>query len=483
MTNVKQPNIILIISEQHRGDCLGIERHPVLQTPNMDSLAAGGVRFTRAYSSCPTCIAARRSILSGQFPRTHGMVGYCDDVPWTEAPMTLPGALRNAGYHAVHIGRDMHQKPRRQRYGFDQMIINADYNEWLEHQAPKRGGFFGSGIRNNDFTAYAWPLEDYLHHTNWTVSQALEFLAKRDPSMPFFLNLSFFAAHPPLQPPRFYFERYLRTGVPEPVIGDWATPPANDGLGVANGGTSVKLEGEALLSARAGYYGLINHLDDQLRRLLNPFTGLVDMRNTIVMFVSDHGEMLGDHYRWHKAVAYEGASRIPFFMQAPQSYGISPGSVISEVVALEDVMPTLLDMAGVAIPNSVEGKSLLPMMRHGGGAVRDYLHIEHSPSQHSLTDGHEKYIWHVSNGREQFFDIAHDSAELCDLAAKVDARERVAKWRRVLIEELRHRPEGFSDGSQLIAGRPYPPVLPHALPEDKPRELPAQNQQQQRLRL
>jgi arylsulfatase A-like enzyme len=361
----------------------------------------------------------------------------------------------------------MHQTPKRQRYGFDHMVINDDYIAWLEQQAPERGGLFGSGILNNDFTACPWPLADYLHHTNWTVSRALEFLEKRDPAVPFFLNLSFLAAHPPLQPPRFYFERYIRTGVADPVIGDWATAPANDGLGVPNGGMSVKLEGEALLSARAGYYGLINHLDDQLRRLLSPFTGLLDMRNTIVMFVSDHGEMLGDHYRWHKAVAYEGAARIPFLVQAPERYGVKPGTVVSEIVALEDVMPTLLDMAGVAIPGSVEGKSLLPMMRQGGGAVRDYLHIEHSPRQHCLTDGRDKYLWHVADGREQFFDLRNDPDELRDLGGKAEAQERIARWRETLIRELHGRPEGFSDGNRLIAGRSYPPVLPHALSEEE----------------
>ncbi len=103
-----RPNIILIINEQHRGDCLGIAGHPVLTTPNMDSIAGQGVRFSQAYTSCPSCIAARRSILSGQFPRTHGMVGFGPDVEWINAPaLTLPGALSEAGYQAVHIGRSI----------------------------------------------------------------------------------------------------------------------------------------------------------------------------------------------------------------------------------------------------------------------------------------------------------------------------------------------------------------------------------------
>jgi arylsulfatase A-like enzyme len=460
----QRPNIILIITEQHRGDCLSIEGHPVLQTPQMDNIAGRGVRFTRAYTSCPTCIAARRSILSGQFPVTHGMVGYRDGVEWVHAPVTLPAALAAAGYHTFHVGRSMHQTPARKRYGFDHMVIHEDYNEWLEEKAPGRGGFFGSGIRNNDHTAYPWPLEDYLHSTNWTIERGLDMLAKRDPSRPYFLNLSFLAAHPPLQPPKPYFERYLRTGVPQPHIGDWAVPPPNRGLGRDNGSTSIQLEGEALLSARAGYYGLINHLDDQLRRILYPARSPADLENTIVMLVSDHGEMLGDHFRWHKIMPYEGSARIPFLLQAPSRFSIEPGTVISELVCLEDVMPTLLDMAGVPIPETVEGRSLLPLMQGRGGRVREQLHIEHASSYHCLTDGREKYIWLVRDGREQFFDLADDPHELHDQARVPARQERLAFWRAAMVRELAGRPEGFSDGRTLIPGRPYPPVLPHALP-------------------
>lgn len=460
----QKPNIILIITEQHRGDCLSIDGHPVLLTPNMDHIAGAGARFSRAYTSCPTCIAARRSILSGQYPDTHGMVGYHDHIEWPHAPVTLPGALAAAGYHTYHAGRDMHQTPRRKRFGFQHMRILDDYFRELDEKIPDAGGWRGSGIMNNDYTAYPWPHADYLHHTNWTVSEGLRFLRDRDPSCPFFLNLSFLAAHPPLQPPAAYFERYLRTGVPEPYLGDWATPPANKGMGLDVGSQPVQLTGEKLLSARAGYYGLINHLDDQIRRILNPFTGDVDLSNTIVLFTSDHGEMLGDHYRWHKMMPYEGSARIPFLLQAPARYGITPGTVLDEVVCLEDIMPTLLDMADVPVPDTVEGHSLLPMMQGRGGKVRDRLHIEHAPAHHCLTDGRRKYIWLVADGREQFFDLEADPHELVNLTDHPERQDEIASWRKELVDELKGRPEGFSDGEKLIPGCSYSAVLPHALP-------------------
>ncbi|MHB9033393.1 MAG: sulfatase-like hydrolase/transferase, partial [Anaerolineae bacterium] len=149
-----RPNILLIMTDQQRGDCLSCAGHPVLMTPNMDTIAENGVRFTQAYSTCPTCIAARRSLLSGQFPRSHGMVGYRDGVPWN-APVTLPAALTRAGYQTALVGRSMHQYPERARFGYEQMVIHShgstsDYERWLAQRAPDSGGWMGFGITNND---------------------------------------------------------------------------------------------------------------------------------------------------------------------------------------------------------------------------------------------------------------------------------------------------------------------------------------------
>ena len=114
---------------------------------------------------------------------------------------------------------------------------------------------------------------------------------------------------------------------------------------------NVNLVGEALLCARAGYYGLLNHLDDQIRRLVNPITGVerITGNNTVVALTSDHGEMLGDHYLWRKTVPYEPSARIPLLLRAPRRFGIEPGTVVQEPVGLEDVMPTLLDLADIPI--------------------------------------------------------------------------------------------------------------------------------------
>ncbi len=463
-----RPNVLIIMTDQQRGDCLGIEGHPVLQTPHLDHLAATGTRFTRAYSTCPVCIPARRSLMSGQFPATHGMVGYKDNAEW-DPPATLPGIFRDAGYHTAIVGRCMHLYPPRKRYGFDHMCVShvghglvGDYEGWLAQQHPwGKDDIYGAGLFSSGWTARPWHLPEHLHPTNWTVDRAKDFLRTRDPSCPFFLVVSFLAPHPPLNPPDYFFNEYLRLPVHEPVIGDWATPPPQDGRGTRPESDRVNLTGEALRLCRAGYYGLISHVDSLVGSLFkSSFGGLTheENENTIVVFTSDHGEMLGDHYLFRKQQPYEGSARIPLLVRGTRDMRLPEHHTSDLPVCLEDIMPTLAEMAGLEVPKSVEGRSLAAMTR---GPVareqwRSHLHGECAPRfGHYLTDGREKYIWHPTDGREQLFDLVADPGELQDLAAKPKSADRVAAWRNRLIAQLRDRPEGFTDGKQLSPGRPY----------------------------
>jgi arylsulfatase A-like enzyme len=245
--------------------------------------------------------------------------------------------------------------------------------------------------------------------------------------------------------------------LPAPVIGDWARPPESGALGTGVSSTNVDLRGEALRCARAGYYGLINHVDDQIRRFLNPVTGIRKMfgDNTVVLLTADHGEMLGDHYLWRKSLAYEPAARIPLLLRAPKGYGLGTGKVLNQPVCLEDIMPTLLEFAGIEAPETVQGRSLLPLLRGEEGPWRERLHIEHSPRHHALTNGRRKFIWDAKDGREQFFDLDEDPTECRDLAKSPEYEGEIGEWRQQLVEALAQRPEGFSDGKRLVPGQPY----------------------------
>lgn len=467
MDDITQPNILLIMPDQMRGDCLSLAQHSVLLTPNIDEIGGQGAFFTHAYTTCASCIPARRSLLTGQYPATNGMVGYQEGVP-IDRP-TLTEHLRNGGYATAIAGRYMHQSPYDAAYGFETRLLGStyklddDYAQMLGAAVPELGGIRGLGLSFNGWQARPWSLPDHLHPTHWTAQQARHIIASQADERPLFLATSLYAPHPPLCPPAFYMERYLRQTLPPAAIGDWAIPPTAEGRGAGVDAHHVHLSGEALQSAQAGYFGLINHIDDQLYWLIQEFktrSRAMD-RPWVIIFTSDHGEMLGDHYYFRKCEPYEGASHIPFLIQASPEMGLVPGLICDAPVCLEDLMPTLLAMSGQTIPESVDGENLLPVLRGETDVSRPWLHGEHAPcygedqAYHFLTDGRRKYIWRPLDGSEQFFDLETDPRELRNLAADREYAGALATWQQRLVVHLHDRPEGFSDGDQLIPGRPY----------------------------
>ncbi|NLD73062.1 MAG: sulfatase-like hydrolase/transferase, partial [Chloroflexi bacterium] len=217
-----RPNIILIVADQWRGDCLSIAGHPVVHTPHLDEMALSGVRFNRAYTACPSCIPARAGLYTGMAQEHHGRVGYRDGVAW-DYPVTMAGELTAAGYQTQAIGK-MHVYPERSQMGFQNVILHDgylhysrkqfaqaydmvdDYLPWLRRELGRDADYFDHGVNCNSMVARPWDKEEYLHPTNWVVSQGIDFLRRRDPRKPFFLYLSFHRPHPPLDPPAWAFE-------------------------------------------------------------------------------------------------------------------------------------------------------------------------------------------------------------------------------------------------------------------------------------
>jgi arylsulfatase A-like enzyme len=256
--------------------------------------------------------------------------------------------------------------------------------------------------------------------------------------------------------------------LPPAAIGSWAEQPENDGLGRGIDAHRVCLEGDVLRNTQAGYFGLINHIDDQLYWLITDFRSACRKANRpgIVVFTSDHGEMLGDHYLFRKCEPYEGSSRIPLLICGTPEQGLKQGQENNRPVCLEDIMPTLLEIAGVQVPETVEGKSLVPVLQGERESIREFLHGEHATcysteqGYHMLTDGTMKYIWQPHDGREQLFDLNDDPKELTDLAIQERYSDTLILWRQRMVTELASRPEGFSDGKKLITGCRYDAVMP-----------------------
>lgn len=446
--------------------------HPVVQTPTLDALAAEGVLFRRAYSTVPSCIPARFALLTGQQPQTSGIVGYASR-PITVT--TLPAALTAAGYSTVMVGRNMHQSPESGAVGYQQQILAStyiaddDYDRELKRVAPESGGIRHVietlGVDTNRWPAKPWSLREELHPTNWIVRRSREIIGQAPPEKPLFLTSSFYAPHPPLFPPARFFDKFYNAKLPPTAMGDWvdraALKPEGDRTGAR-----ILLTGDTLRRAQAGYFGLIEHLDEQLAALVADFKARSEKagRGWVIFVTSDHGEMLGDHGYFRKCEPYEGAGNIPFLIAASPGLGLLRGARSMRPVGLEDVMPTLLDLAAVNRPASVDGQSLVPALHDAQASIREWLHYEHAPIYseeqgfQALTDGRFKYIWRPKTGREQLFDLNADPHEEHDLALESTHGADIERWRAVLIRRLAGRPEGFSDGTKLIAGRPYPRI-------------------------
>ena len=467
----ERPNILLILTDQQRGDCIGRDPHapPPLQTPNLDWLARSGAHFHHGYSECPSCLPARRALMSGMAPAANGAVGF-QKADWNP-PHTLAGELSRAGYQTEMIGK-AHLFPLRRRYGFDHVQLadatrgpDNDYVDWLRnhHGRAEIDPGMAHGVSANGWVGRPHHLPEEQMHSFWVVDRAMEFLQKRDPTAPFFLNISFIDPHPPLTPPAFYYQRYIERELPDPVVGDWAPPFDGPQTGLHPNATRICLDEWQMKCARAAYYGMVNFIDDRLGRLIQ-FAGRLD--DCLVLFTSDHGEMLGDHNHFRKTWPYEASARVPFIARAPASWDLPAEVCCSSPVGLQDVMPTLLDAAGVDIPENCTGHSLLPIMRGEQQSVRSVLHGEHAgcydyaDGNHFLTDGRNKYIWYSQTGREHLFDLDSDPHEKRDLALMPDADQRLADWRGRLIDVLRDRPEGFTDGERLLSGKPHDDFIP-----------------------
>lgn len=462
------PNILLIMTDQMRGDCMGIAGHPDVKTPYLDHLAATGVRYTNAYTACPSCIPARCALHTGLSQEHHGRVGYRDRVAWNY-PVTLAGELTKAGYYTQCVGK-MHVHPLRNLMGFHHIELHDgylhayrggnvayaenqrvadDYFYWLKTQLGIDRDVTDCGLECNSFTARPWMYEERLHPTNWVTDRSIDFLRRRDRSVPFFLMSSYLRPHPPFDAPECFFELYRRKELAPLPIGDWADTERLNRMGRLTDADTGSCDPELMRQARIGYYACISHLDNQIGRLLDALKDDGSYSNTVILFTSDHGELLGDHHTFRKTRPYQGSIHIPLLLSnAP---GVTPGTLSDRLTELRDILPTLTQLAGRRPPEGIDGCSLL------GDCQREYLHGEHSGgdlgNQYIVTKT-DKYCWFMQSGREQYFRLDRDPTELHDAIDDPDCQERIACLRQILIRELTGREEGYTDGARLIPGRP-----------------------------
>lgn len=480
MSTPPRPHIVLVCVDQMRGDAWGGAGAHWADTPNLDDLARGGHWFPRAYSATPTCVPARVALFTGQSQERHGRYGYREGISFPDAhPVTLQSTLRDAGYQTFGVGK-MHVFPDRARCGFDDVRLHDgflhtsrrltggpsgaidDYVDFLRRETgDPRADPQDTGIGCNAITARPWEREERLHPTRWVADESVRFLERRDPTRPFLLYMSFHRPHAPLDPPGWLWDKHRARSSPTPPMGDWVSRFDEHRRDFGSEAEFGAQKPSTLHDQRAAYHASIEFIDLQLNRLREALSDHGLLEDTIIAFVSDHGDMLGDHDMQRKSVGYEGAARVPFVLHVPPAHrqGWGEGGAVDAIVELRDLMPTLLDLAGVPVPDTVDGRSLRPAMAEGA-AVRDHLHGEHvigSLGRHGLhwiRSERHKYLWFSGDGHEQLFDLVEDPQERHDLAARPEHAEELARHRALLVAALAEREEGFVRDGALVPGRP-----------------------------
>jgi arylsulfatase A-like enzyme len=455
----EQPNVLLICVDHWSGLLTGPAGHPVIMAPTIAQLAASGVNYSRAYSACPVCIPARRTLMTGQTARTHGDRVF-DETLRLPSP-TLAQSFRDAGYQAMAVGK-LHVHPQRDRIGFDDVLTNEEgrrysgemsADDWELFLADQGylGQEFAHGMNPTEHMTRTWPLPEHCHPTNWAASQMCRAMHRRDPGKPAFWYLSFIGPHPPVCPLQAYMDLYRDVEMDPPVFGDWSSSfealpygakPVVDRLW-----RRVAPEHEQDL-ARRGFYASITHIDHQIRVVIGYLREQGLLENTIIGFTSDHGDMLGDHHMWAKGMMYEKSARVPLMIvPTADDDRIKPNTTDDRLVELRDIMPTLLDLCGMDCPDTVEGMSLL------GTERRDHLYGEYRDAEEAtrmIRDERYKLIYYPVGNSLQLFDVDDDPLEQRDLAGSPDHADAQQRLTKLLIDHLYGDDLQWTEDGQLV---------------------------------
>ena len=435
-------NILLITCDQLRKDALGCYGNTIVHTPNIDSIAANGIRYERTFTAYPVCAPNRGSLATGRYPSIHGLRNNGIILPGEE--LTLMEVLHQRGYATYGVGK-MHFGPQWQFppdgsplkdpkpawavnpqpdtwelpwYGFDDVQITEDH----------RVGPYADYLAKYDLDVWsdphsftypqhicvrsAYPQEH--HQTAWIGDRSLDYLDQHPSDQPFFMWTSFVHPHHPFNPPAPYDTMYDPEDMPLPrwLEGEadlwpesyqfkhYRTTGSHEAIGMH------EIPDTEWQRVKAFYYGMITFIDVQVGRLIDALDARGMLENTLIVFTSDHGEMLGDHHLVFKGTTYDEVTNVPLIISS--SDHIAVGEVRETLSNTIDIMPTLLDCAGIPIPVSVQGKSLVPSMRDTHHNLRDAVLIENAGVRRSVRTADGLLTWHGEGKRGELYDLNTD---------------------------------------------------------------------------
>jgi len=459
---VTGPNILLVTADQWPGSLLGCAGREDIDTPTLDRIAANGTRFVNAHSECPICIPARRSLMTGTSPRVHGDRVFQPALPVPDLPH-LARLFRDAGWQTGAVGK-LHVYPPRDRIGFEEVISYEegrpqlggpdDWEIWLSDKGHAGLGH-AHAMSNNGYEVRPWHLPEDTHPTVWQARQMCRMIQRRDPTRSQFLYLSFNFPHPPIVPPQSYLSMYAGRAMQPAAQGDWNgdLPPALERVRRA----WPALAPDRLAEVRRAFHAQCTLIDHQLRLVIGTLREQEMLDDTIILFTSDHGDMLGDHGLFAKRVMLAGSAEVPMLLMGRKGCDRVGLGTDDRLACMADIMPTLLDLAGLPVPPTCTGRSLV------GATRRETLYCEALEGQGAMrmiTDCRWKLIWYPAGNRVQLFDRQEDPAETRDLA---DVPEHVATRRRLeeaLVAELYGTDlDGVTEGR--LTGIEAAPVTTH----------------------
>jgi arylsulfatase A-like enzyme len=418
-----RPNVLLIVTDDQREDTIGALGNPHIETPHLDELVRGGTVFRNAYCmggfSAAVCTPSRMMLLRG---RSWFRVR---ELP--EGFASLPKVMASAGYETFFLGK----------LGNGDEVVQAQFMH-AAHVTPRSED--SSDGRDVDTRVRAEGIPGAR-----LAEGALAMLAGRDRSRPFFMCLAGPEPHDPRVAPQAYLDRYPLDRMPLPGNFlpfhpfDHGDLLVRDERLAAWPRTSEEIRGHL-----RDYYAVITHLDEQLGRIFAALRASGDYENTIVVFTTDQGLAIGSHGLMGKQNLYEHSMGVPLIFAGP---GIGGGKVVEEFVYLFDLLPTFCDFAGVAAPEGIEGRSLVPLLRGAGGWPRDAVFLAYRDVQRAVRVGAWKLICYPKIGRMQLFDLASDPEERHDRAREAAQSARIeALLARLRVEQARY-------GDDLVLGR------------------------------
>ncbi|MGI9316742.1 MAG: choline-sulfatase, partial [bacterium] len=367
----KAPNIVVIQADQMTAKVLSLYGHPLVKTPHIDRLAEGGTVFENAYCNFPLCVPSRTSMMAGRYANDIGMWDNAIEMP-ASIP-TLAHYLREQNYHTVLCGK-MHFVGPDQVHGFNERITTDIYPsnfawtpDWIVGERYRPTGINMRAVVDSGVCVRGLQI-DYDEEVEHVGIQKLYDLARFNQDNPFLMWISFTHPHSPYITTQHYWDQYFHEDIAMPTVAEIPLDemdPMSRWLYYAHGGDLHNVSEENILTARHAYYGMCTYIDDKVGRILDALEHLNIEDDTVIVFTSDHGEMLGERGMWFKQSFYEWSVRVPLIIKVP---GQNSRARVSELTSLVDLLPTFLDVATnvntVDPVSALDGNSLLPLMKN-----------------------------------------------------------------------------------------------------------------------